>query len=214
MKSSTIRLAVAIAAMVACERGAAAQTGGAASGISPAAGQPQSASAAQQVPAALPPGYVIGSGDVLSIVFWRDKEMSADVVVRPDGKISLPLVNDVQASGLTPDQFRSQLVQAATKYVEAPNATVVVKQINSRKVFITGSVSKPGEYPLTGDLKVLQLIALAGGLQEFASPENIIVIRNQGGELHYIRFNYRDVLKMRNVQQNISLIPGDTVVVP
>lgn len=92
----------------------------------------------------LPPGYVIGTGDVLSIVFWRDKDMSADVVVRPDGKISLPLLNEVQAAGYPPEQLRAALVTAAAKYIEDPNATVVVKEIHSRNVFITGNVAKPG----------------------------------------------------------------------
>ena len=102
---------------------------------------------------------------MLSIVFWRDKDMSADVVVRPDGKISLPLLNDVQAAGLTPEQLRAQLVKAAAKFIEDPNATVVVKEIHSRKVFITGNVAKPGTFPLVGDMNVMQLIAMAGGLR-------------------------------------------------
>ncbi len=109
------------------------------SGAQPSANGKPAASAS----AALPAGYVIGPEDVLSIVFWRDKEMSADVVVRPDGKISLPLVNDVAAAGLTPEQLRSELVKAASKFVEEPTATVVVKEINSRKVLITGKVAKP-----------------------------------------------------------------------
>ena len=118
---------------------------------------------------------------MLSIVFWRDKDMSADVVVRPDGKISLPLLNDVQAAGLTPDQLRDQLTKAAAKFVEEPNATVVVKEIHSRKVFITGNVAKAGTYPLTGDMTVLQLIAVAGGLLEYADSKNIVVMRTEDG---------------------------------
>jgi polysaccharide export outer membrane protein len=161
-----------------------------------------------------PPGYVIGPDDVLTIVFWRDKEMSADVVVRPDGKISLPLVNDVQAAGLSPEQLRSQLTQAAEKFIAEPNATVVVKEIHSRKVFITGNVAKAGTYPLSGDMNVLQLIALAGGLAEYADAKNIVVMRNEGGQSQSFKFNYKDVVKQKNVQQNILLKPGDTVVVP
>jgi polysaccharide export outer membrane protein len=162
----------------------------------------------------VPPGYVIGTDDVLAIVFWRDKEMSLDVVVRPDGKISLPLVNDVQAAGYTPDQLRAALIQAATKYIAEPNATVVVKEIRSRRVFITGNVLKPGEYLLTGELNVLQLIALAGGLQEYADAKNIMIIRKESGREQYTKFNYKDVIKGKNVQQNLALKPGDTVVVP
>lgn len=163
---------------------------------------------------ALPPGYVIGVDDVLSVVFWRDKEMSADVVVRPDGKISLPLVNDVQAAGYTPEQLRGELVKAASRFIEDPNATVVVKEIHSRRVFVTGQVAKPGTYDLTGDMNVLQLIAEVGGLLEYADEKNIVVIRNTGGKEQRFRFNYKDVVRGKNVNQNILLQPGDTVVVP
>jgi polysaccharide export outer membrane protein len=163
---------------------------------------------------AVPTGYVIGAEDVLTIVFWRDKDMSGDFVVRPDGKISLPLLNDVQAAGLTPEQMRAQLEKSAQKYIEDPNASVVVKEIHSRKVFITGNVAKPGTFPLIGDMNVLQLIALAGGLQEYADSKNILIMRNAGGQQQTFKFNYKDVMKQKNVGQNIMLKPGDTVVVP
>ena len=162
----------------------------------------------------LPTGYVIGPSDVLSVVFWRDKDMSADVTVRPDGNISLPLLNDIPAAGLTPDQLRSKLVDAASKYIEDPNATVLVKEIHSRNVFITGNVAKPATYPLNGDMTVLQLIAIAGGLQEYADAKNIVVIRAENGRTQYHKFNYKDVVRQKNVAQNIMLKPGDTVVVP
>jgi polysaccharide export outer membrane protein len=164
--------------------------------------------------AALPDGYVIGPDDVLTVVFWRDKEMSAEVVVRPDGRISLPLINDVVAAGLSPDQLRVQLEQAASRYIAEPNAAVVVKTINSRKVYITGNVLKPGTYPLNGDMTVLQLIAVAGGLQEYADSKKIVVMRKEDGKDRHFPFNYKDVIKQKNLQQNISLKPGDTVVVP
>jgi polysaccharide export outer membrane protein len=170
--------------------------------------------AATVTPPALPAGYLIGPDDLLSIVFWRDKDMSADVVVRPDGKISLPLLNDIQAAGLTPEQLRVRLTEAAGKLLAEPSATVVVKEIHSRKVFITGNVGKPGTYPLSGDMNVLQLIALAGGLAEYADAKNIVIMRNEGGQAQAFKFNYKDVVKQKNVQQNILLKPGDTVVVP
>jgi polysaccharide biosynthesis/export protein len=163
---------------------------------------------------ALPAGYLIGPDDLLSIVFWRDKDMSAEVVVRPDGKISLPLLNDLQAAGLTPDQLRARVIEAATKFVQDPNATVVVKEIRSRKVFITGMVVKGGPFPLSGDMTVLQLISQAGGLQEYADSKNIVIIRKESGQEEYFKFNYKEVLRQKNVQQNILLKPGDTVVVP
>jgi polysaccharide export outer membrane protein len=162
----------------------------------------------------VPADYVIGVEDVLSIVFWKDKEMSADVVVRPDGKISLPLLNDVQAAGYTPEQLSQALVAASSKYIEQATVTVIVKEINSRKVFILGQVGKPGAFPLIGTMNVLQLIALAGGVLEYADSKNITVVRKVEGEERRFKFNYKDVIRGRNEQQNIRLLPGDTVVVP
>jgi polysaccharide export outer membrane protein len=164
--------------------------------------------------AVLPAGYVIGADDVLSIVLWREKDMSAEVVVRPDGKVSLPLLNDIQAAGLTPDQLRAQVEKAATKFIESPNATVIVKTINSRKVHIIGNVNKPGTYPMNGELTVLQAIAVAGGLQEWADAKNIVVMRKEDGKDTSFKFNYKDVVRQKNLAQNIPLKPGDTVFVP
>ena len=159
--------------------------------------------------------YVIGPDDVLSIVFWKDKDLSAEVTVRPDGKVSLPLLNDIQAQGRTPDELRDALKQAAQAFVEDPNPTVMVKEIKSRRVFITGQVEKPGPYPLTGETTVLQLIAMAGGIREFADGSNITIIRKaDNGRTEILPFNYRDVLKRKNLTQNVQLKPGDTVVVP
>jgi polysaccharide export outer membrane protein len=163
---------------------------------------------------AVPPEFVIGPNDTLSVLFWRDKDMSADVVVRPDGNITLPLLNDIQAAGLTPDQLRERILVEARRYIEDPSPTVVVKEINSRKMFITGMVEKPGPYPITGPTTVLQLIAIAGGLKEFADGKNILVMRNDGGRQVAYTFDYKELLKGRNLRQNIELKPGDTVVVP
>jgi polysaccharide export outer membrane protein len=164
--------------------------------------------------AALPPGYVIGADDVLGIIFWKDADLSGDVTVRPDGKIALPLLNDVQAAGLTPGQLRDAIESEAKRFVADPNPTVVVRQINSRKVFITGSVAKPGMYPLNSSMSVVQLIALAGGLTEFAKPKDIIVMRNEQGRQMAYPFNYKDLIDRKNLAQNIELKPGDTVMVP
>ena len=162
-----------------------------------------------------PAGYVIGVDDVLSILFWRDKDLSApEITVRPDGKVTLPLLNDIQAAGLSPEQLREVVLEAARKYVEDPNPTVIVKEIKSRKVFITGQVEKPGPYPLNGPTTILQLIATAGGLREFADGKNISVMRNQLGRQLVFAFSYQDLLKKKNLSQNIGLEPGDTVVVP
>jgi len=161
-----------------------------------------------------PADYLIGVEDVLTIVFWRDKDLSGDVTVRPDGMISVPLINEIRAAGLTPDQLRQQLVELAAKYIADPNAVVVVKQINSRKVFITGMVNKIGSYSLTAPMTVLQLIAMAGGLAPFADEENIVVVRTEKGRQTSYRFNYKEVTKRKKLEQNIWLQPGDQVVVP
>jgi polysaccharide export outer membrane protein len=164
----------------------------------------------------LPADYVIGPDDVLSIVFWKDKDMSADVVVRPDGKITLPLGKEIVASGLTPDQLREAVIQEAKRFVngDAPTANVIVKQINSRKVFITGMVEKPGPYPLTSPTTVMQLIAVAGGLREYAKMKEIVVMRTDARGVVAYTFNYEEIAKGRKLTQNILLRPGDTVVVP
>jgi polysaccharide export outer membrane protein len=165
-------------------------------------------------PVKLPPGYVIGVDDHLVISFWRDKDLSAEVVVRPDGRISLPLLNEVQAAGLTPEQLRGALLQAAESLLDDPNATVVVKEIHSRRAFITGNVEKPGMYPLNVPMTVMQLIASAGGLREFVSGRNIVILRREGGQDVRFPFDYQAVVGGRRLQQNIELRPGDTVIVP
>ena len=162
----------------------------------------------------VPADYVIGADDILTVVFWREKELSGDVAVRPDGRISLPLLNDVAAAGLTPDQLRLRLTEAASKLLEEPTVTVIVKQINSRKVFITGQVGKPGPYPLGGPTTVMQLIAMAGGVLEYADKKNISIMRVENGRQVSLRFNYEQVEKRKNLQQNIELKPGDTIIVP
>lgn len=164
--------------------------------------------------APIPTDYVIGPDDVLGVLFWRDADMSGDVTVRPDGMITLPLVRDIKAAGLKPDELRAQIQKAASKYIEDPNVTVVVRQINSRNVFITGEVARPGPYPISGQLTVLQLIAISGGLNEFANEKDITITRTENGKTQAFRFNYKDVSRGKSLDQNIVLKPGDIVVVP
>jgi polysaccharide export outer membrane protein len=117
----------------------------------------------------IPPGYVIGSDDLLTIRFWADAQLSADVVVRPDGKISLPLLDDVQAAGFTPEQLNSTLEKAASKYISEPDATVIVREVRSRKVYVLGQVARPSPVPLNTEMNVLQILTAAGGLLEYAT---------------------------------------------
>lgn len=180
------------------------------------AGTPPGPVAPVGVPAgvAAPAGYTIGTDDVLIIIFWQEKEMSGEVTVRPDGKISLPLLNEIEANGKTPEQLRLSIEEAARKFLQEPAVTIVVKQINSRKVFITGMVGKPGPYTLTAPTTVLQLIATAGGLMEFADREHIVIVRTENGRPASYRFNYKEVIQQKRLTQNIELKAGDTVVVP
>jgi polysaccharide export outer membrane protein len=161
---------------------------------------------------ATPTDYTIGPDDVLGIIFWRDQDMTGDVTVRPDGMITLPLLRDIKAAGLRPDELRDVIQKSAAKFIADPNVTVVVRQINSRNVFIMGQVLRPGAYPVSGTMTALQLIALAGGLNEFADAKGITITRVGSAEV--FKFNYKDVTRGKNMAQNIVLKPGDTVVVP
>jgi polysaccharide export outer membrane protein len=165
-------------------------------------------------PAVVPSDYVIGPEDVLGVLFWREADISGDVVVRPDGMITLPLLGDMKASGVKPDALREQIRVASGKFLTEPNVTIVVRQINSRKVFITGNVVMPDSYPLAGPRTVLQLISEAGGLTEYADAEKISIIRVEGNQTRSLKFNYKDVSKGKKLEQNIVLQPGDTVLVP
>lgn len=158
--------------------------------------------------------FTIGPEDVLGILFWRDAEMSGDVTVRPDGMITLPLLRDVRAAGLTPQELANRVQEAAREFIKDASVTVVVRQMNSRKVFITGEVARPGSYPLASPTTVMQLIAIAGGLNEFANASKISIIRLENGQTRTFMFDYKDVAAGKKREQNILLKPGDTVVIP
>ncbi len=201
---------VLVAALMAAATAHAQQASGASG---PQASTPQPAGTLASIEP--PPGYVIGSEDVLNVVFWREKDLSTEVTVRPDGKISLPLINDIQTAGLTPEQLRVRITEAAGKFVQDPTVSVVVKTINSRRVYIVGQVAKPGPYALSAPITVMQLIAMAGGLHEFADREKIVILRQgDDGKQTALDFNYKDVLNRKLLTQNIELKAGDTVVVP
>ncbi len=173
----------------------------------PAAPKAAAAPAAGVTP---PSDYVIGPGDVLTITYRYEKDMNGDYLVRPDGKITLHLLNDIDAQGLTTDALRDRLTQASLKLYVDPTITVGVKEINSRKVSILGGVQKPGEYIILGPMTVLELIAKSGSLKEFVDGKKIRILR--GGE--QFLFNYKEMEEGKNLKQNIQLKPGDTVLVP
>ena len=175
---------------------------------------PAQAAATSGTGAAVPPDYVIGPEDVLGVLFWRDEDMSGDVTVRPDGIITLPLLGEVTAAGRSPVALAAYIQEAAGKYLTDPNVTVLVRQSNSRKVFITGLVLKPGTYPLTGPRTVMQALSMAGGVLEYADAQKVTILREEAEGTVAYRFNYKDVSNGRRLEQNIPLQPGDTIVVP
>jgi polysaccharide export outer membrane protein len=157
-----------------------------------------------------PKTYVIGAQDILSIKVWREQDFSGFYTVRPDGKITLPLIGDVQASGLTPERLADQLKQGLSNYINSPDVTVSLQNVNSKKFYITGEVNRPGEYILAIPTRVFDALSNAGGFRDFANKKKIIIIR--GAER--LKFNYQDILKGKNLESNIFLENGDTVVVP
>jgi polysaccharide biosynthesis/export protein len=160
------------------------------------------------------PNYVIGAQDVLDINVWKEPDVSRVVPVRPDGKISLPLLNDVQAAGLTPDQLAAKVTEELKKYVTNPQVTVIVTAINSQRVYILGEVTRPGAFPLLPGMTVLQALSSAGGFTQFAKVKNIFVRRLQDGKESKYPFNYKDVIGGKKPEQDILLKAGDTIVVP
>jgi polysaccharide export outer membrane protein len=188
-----------------------------AAGPVPANTAPTAATAAATAQPLTPPaGYVIGPDDVIEVIFYKDEQSSSkDVPVRPDGKVSLTLLNEMHAAGLTPEQFRLEVTKAAAKYITDPVVSVNIKQINSRRVYISGMIAKPGAYPLGQPLTISQLIATAGGVHEYADKKKIIIVRTGAdGNPTSFRFNWDDFEKGKNLKQDIELKPGDRIVVP
>ncbi len=159
------------------------------------------------------PDYVIGADDALHISVWKEPDLTNTLPVRPDGKVSMPLLNDVQAAGLTPMQLADSLTEKLKKYLADPRVTVVVTQMNSQRIYILGEVLHSGAIPLLPNMTVLQALATAGFTQ-FANTKNIYVLRTQNGKQQKMPFNYRQAMKGDTVAQNINLKPGDTIVVP
>jgi len=160
------------------------------------------------------PEYQLGAEDVLLISVWKDEQLTREVVVRPDGMFSFPLIGDIQAEDRTVDQIRTDLVQRLTKYIPNPNVSVAVSKVASYKVYVVGRVNKPGEYVIGHYADVLQALSLAGGLTPFAAENDIKVMRRVRGEQHAIPFRYGDMRKGRALEQNIVLQRGDVVMVP
>lgn len=177
--------------------------------IEPKQGQPPTGKA---VPATTDPNYVIGAEDVIDISVWNEPQISRSVPVRPDGKISLPLLNDVQAAGLTPVKLGAEISDGLKKFMTEPQVTVIVTGINSRRYYVTGEIQRAGTYPLLPDMTALQALASSGGFTVFANRSKIYILRTAGGKQQRIPFDYDKVLKGKI--QDVTLQPGDTIVVP
>ena len=160
------------------------------------------------------PNYSIGSEDVLTIDVWKEPEISRTVPVRRDGKISLPLLNDVQAAGLTPTQLSSEIQDKLHTSLVNPQVTVIVTQMSSQRIYVLGQVTRAGSYPLVPNMTAMQALAIAGGFTPFANLKKIYVMRNTKGGDNIYPINYKEVMSGRKSQQNIHLEPGDTIVVP
>jgi len=159
--------------------------------------------------------YLIGNGDILEIVTWKEPDFSREeIIVRLDGKISFPLLDDVVAAGKTPTQLKLDIQEGLKAYVSEPHVTVTVRSAASKRFYILGEVTNTGEYPLTKNLTVLQAFALAGGFTEWASKKEIILFRRHQGQETVIRIDYKDILKGKDFSQNVEIQPDDTIVVP
>ncbi len=160
--------------------------------------------------------YRIGSTDILQISVWRNPELSLqEVVVRPDGKISFPLLDDVQAAGLTPGELKEILTARLSEYITAPTVTVVVRQINSKVVYVIGEVNRQGTFPLVVHMRVIDALAVAGGFGPFANRSRVTIIRhrNGAGPIEF-RFDYGAFVSGKDLEQNLLLLPGDNIIVP
>jgi polysaccharide export outer membrane protein len=160
------------------------------------------------------PNYIIGAQDVLDINVWKEPELTRVVPVRPDGKISMPLLNDVQAAGLTPMTLAANITVSLKKFVSDPQVTIVVTQINSQRIYILGEVARPGAFPLLPGMTMLEGLSSAGGFTQFANTKKIYLLRKVNGKMEKYPFNYKDVIHGKAPDQNVSLKAGDTIVVP
>jgi len=176
--------------------------------------EPQKAPAAVQDRSAATEDYIVGPEDVLEISVWHEPDLTTKAVVRPDGKIGIPLLNDVQATGLVTKQLQEQITHGLAQFVADPHVSVIVVEIHSQVVHIIGNVARPGAYPLGGPLTVVELLARAGGLADFAKKEEIGIVRSEGGKSRRFVFNYKAFIEAKNFLQNIPLRSGDVVIVP
>jgi polysaccharide export outer membrane protein len=158
--------------------------------------------------------YKIGPNDVLSIFVWKEPDLTRDVTVMPDGKITFPLIGEITAQGQTALELKKVISDKLQDYVTVPEVTVIVKESHSQVIYTIGKVTRPGPYPLAPGMTVMQALSAAGGFAEWADTKNILIVRKQGGKEMQLHFNYKEFTSGEKLEQNIMLMPGDTLVVP
>ncbi len=157
-----------------------------------------------------PRTYVIGIQDVIYVRVWRENDLTGNFVVRPDGKISMPLAGDIEADGATPDELKTRIVTALETYLTRPEVNLEVRQVNSKRFFITGEIGRAGSYTIISPITVLEALSNAGGLRDFANAKKIVIMRGD----ERLKFNYKEVIKGKKMEQNIQLLPGDHIIIP
>jgi len=175
-------------------------------GVTPPAGVPATPGVGQAVD---PNKYSIGAEDVLYILVWREADFTRLVAVRPDGKITMPLIGDMQAAGMTPIQLTKDLTEKLSNYVNRPDVTVTVQEVRSKRYYVDGEVGRPGEFPLITPTKILEAVSKAGGFREFADQKHVLILRGA----KTFKFNYKEVIKGKHMEQNIELENGDHIIV-
>ena len=160
------------------------------------------------------PSYLIGPNDLLNIFVWKEPELSQDITVMHDGRITFPLIGEVMAKGKTATELKDAITEKLRAYITAPEVTVIVRESRSRRIYTVGKVNLPGPYPLEPGMTVIQAISAAGGFAEWADTKNILIIRNENGKKVQLRYNHKEFMSGENLNQNIMLKPNDTIVVP
>jgi polysaccharide export outer membrane protein len=181
----------------------------------PAQAKPEAAEPAEPVKTPLPvtvdpKTFSLGPEDIISVRVWREAELSGQMVIRPDGKITMPLIRDVDASGITPEQLAARITEALSQYLTNPQVLVQVLAVRSKRYMISGEILRPGAYPLAVSTTVFEAITMAGGFRDFANKKKITIVRGD----KRLRFNYNDVVKGKNRTQNVQLENGDKIIVP
>jgi polysaccharide biosynthesis/export protein len=163
---------------------------------------------------AIPDHYIIGSNDVLNIFVWKEPDFTRDVLVMPDGRITFPLIGEIEAQGQTVTGLKNKITEKLKDYISTPEVTVIIKQSNSQRIYTIGKINKPGPFQLDPGMTIIQALSTAGGFTEWADTKNVLIIRKKNGSEVMLHFNYQTVISAKDLGQNIVLEPNDTIIVP